>query len=347
MSSTVLPAVRIRGVAKACSRLGHGGAPTGGHGWGPRNDDLAVAAILAAHEAGLTLFDTADVYGLGHAEALLAKAMSACHGMRNTCIIATKGGVAWDPSGRTRRDGSPAYLRRAIEGSLRRLNIDCIDLYYLHWPDGDTALADSVGELTKLREEGKTRAIGACNLGPAQLQQLAWAGLSAVQVKGNLLEPLQLLEISDSARSLDVLVVSSSSLADGLLGGKIRHDRRFGPDDHRSRYPLFQPGSFERALRHVEELLLVANSLGRSPPSVALRWLLQSGLADVVLTGSTSPDHVHDNAACLGLELPREAMRRLSQAVPLERSDRLQAWRDRDCLDSGPSQGTLRESPHP
>ena len=258
---------RIPGIPRPATRLGLGGAPTGGHGWGPRDDRAALAAILEAAESGVTLFDTADVYGLGLAEELLGRALSARSTLRESAVVATKGGVSWDASGRTRRDNSPLYLRSALEGSLRRLRTDCIDLYYLHWMDGRTPVGESVGTLTRFRDEGKVRAIGICNVPAFELTGLSWTGLAAVQVKGNLLEPGELLAVSATARAIGARVICSSALADGLLAGSIGPERRFEADDHRARYPLFQPGTFERALDHVRNLVAVSTRVGRSPAS--------------------------------------------------------------------------------
>ena len=311
----------LRGVTKTVSRLGLGGAPTGGHGWGVRNDESAAEAIRTAFESGITFFDTADIYGLGVAEVLLASVMDSTQGMRGAALLATKGGVAWDATGRTRRDSSPRHLRTALEQSLRRLRTDFVDLYYLHWIDGRTPIEDSIGALVELRSQGKTRAIGICNPRPADLRQLGWAEISAVQVKGNLLEPLEMIAVAGAAREIGASVVCSSALADGLLSGAIGADRRFGPDDHRSRYPLFQSPMFEQSLKHVAHLVELARSLAEPPASVALRWLLQCGYADAVLTGSTSSRHVRENCRCLRFALTPSQMAELREWVPVERPD--------------------------
>jgi len=313
----------VPGVPVHATRLGLGGAPTGGHGWGPRDDVSAAAAVVEALDAGITFFDTADVYGLGLAEEILGTVLGRCSSSRSGVVIATKGGVAWDSTGHTWRDSSPTHLRHALEASLRRLRTDCIDLYYLHWTDGTTPLAASVEALTMFRTQGKVRAIGVCNIKREQLSAISWAGLAAVQVKGNLLEPTDLLAVSDEARRIGATVVCSSALADGLLTGAITADRQFGPNDHRSRYPLFQPGTFEIALQHVGHLADMSRKIKKAPTSVALRWLLQSRLADAVLTGSTSARHIRENLDCLNFNLTQEQMALLAARVPLESAEAL------------------------
>lgn len=308
---------RLCGVPQIATRLGMGGAPTGGHGWGTRDDSAALAALVRALECGITFFDTADVYGLGNAETLLRRALEEFPSSRHDVVIATKGGVAWDEAGRTRRDSSPHQLRRALEASLQRLGVECIDLYYLHWPDAITPLEASLEALMRFRAEGKVRAIGVCNLGAGQLAQCGHAGLAAVQVKGNLLEPEDLLSASSIARSIGAQVICSSALADGLLTGSIGRGRAFGPDDHRCRYPLFQPGIFTQALDRVECARVIARRLGMSMSQLAMRWLLDCGAADAVLFGTTSPAHVAENAACLTQRLDADTVLALGREVPM------------------------------
>jgi aryl-alcohol dehydrogenase-like predicted oxidoreductase len=257
------------------------------------------------------------VYGLGNAETLLRRALEDFPSSRHDVVIATKGGVAWDEAGRTRRDSSPHQLRRALEASLQRLGVDCIDLYYLHWPDAITPLEASLEALMRFRAEGKVRAIGVCNLGAGQLAQCGHAGLAAVQVKGNLLEPEDLLSASSIARSIGAQVICSSALADGLLTGSIGRGRAFGPDDHRCRYPLFQPGIFTQALDRVECARVIARRLGMSMSQLAVRWLLDCGAADAVLFGTTSPAHVTENAACLTQRLDADTVLALGREVPM------------------------------
>ncbi len=326
MNTAVGSTFRVPGIPIDATRLGLGGAPTGGHGWGPRDDQAATEAIIEAIDAGITFFDTADVYGLGLGEEIFGRVMSLRPANRSSSVICTKGGVAWDAAGRTRRDSTPTYLRTALEASLRRLQTDCIDLYYLHWVDGTTPIEASVDALTRFRTEGKVQAIGICNVRPQELLALDWARLAAVQVKGNLLEPADLLQTSVAAKAIGAAVVCSSALADGLLSGAITRDRGFGPDDHRSRYPLFQPGTFEVALQHVGDLARVARQIGKAPASVAIRWLLQSGLADAALAGTTSARHIRENIDCLRFELTAEHMAELATLVPMDSVLALQKW---------------------
>lgn len=312
--------VTLPGTGVSVTRVAFGGHPVGGHGWGvARDDQRSRLALRTAVESGVTFFDTADVYGLGVSEVIHAEVLGPYLRAGENIVVATKGGVAWDDHGRTRRDSSAKYLRRAVENSLGRLKVDCIDLYYLHWPDGLTPVAESVEELSRLREEGKIRTIGLSNVTAKELLSSAGAGIAAVQVKGNLLQLDDLLGQLEAVRRTGALVVCYSGLADGLLTGRIGSDSEFKGDDHRARYPLFQPGVFEDALERVQLVVDAARSLGRTPAQVAQRCLLDAGIADAVLVGSSRPEHVEENAGAMGWTIPDDTRNALLNSVPLSR----------------------------
>jgi aryl-alcohol dehydrogenase-like predicted oxidoreductase len=280
-----------------------------------RDDSAASNAITCAIENGVTFFDTADVYGLGLAETLLARCLDAVCGSRSSVVIATKAGVAWDDHGCTRRDSTPAYLLKAAEASLQRLRTDCIDLYYLHWSDGSTPLGDSLEALVTLRKQGKIRAIGVSNVNSNDLIQHREIGIAAIQVKGNLLEPHDAIKMAEVARILGAKVICYSGLADGLLSGSMKINQRFSADDHRSKYPLFQPGVFEATLDRVAHVVATARQFNRTAAQLSLRWLLDSGCADAVLCGATKPHHVRENIGAFGWRLRPHEISELSRLV--------------------------------
>ena len=305
----------LLGVPIRPTRIGLGGAPTGGHGWGKRDDATALNAIICAIEAGITFFDTADVYGLGLAETLLARAFDAIPGSRTNVVVATKAGVAWNEHGSTHRDSTPSYLMRAAEASLKRLRTDCIDLFFLHWPDGRTPLGDSLQALVKLRRQGKIRAVGVSNVNSFELLQHQEVGIAVIQVKGNLLEPQDAIEMTKIARVIGAKVVCHSGLADGLLAGGMNINQNFLADDHRSRYPLFQPKAFKATLDRVERVVDAAKKINRTAAQLSLRWLLDSGCADAVLCGATKPHHVRENMGAFGWGLRPHEILELSRLV--------------------------------
>jgi myo-inositol catabolism protein IolS len=305
------------------TKVGLGGAPLGGHGWGLRNDQDACEAIKAAMNMGITFFDTADVYGLGLSESLLSKALSFD---RNRVIISTKGGVRWDDAGHTIKDSTPKYLVSAVEDSLRRLNLDCIPLYFLHWQDGITPLRDSIEALLDLKKKGKIQAVGLSNIKAQDFCDCIDLNISAIQVKGNLLEPEELFCINRVAQKHGVPIISFSVLSDGLLSGSIDSSRNFGLDDHRARYPLFQRDVFSEVLKKVDSLRQAANKIGRSMADIAIRWPIDIGLSDSVLFGAKNSMQVKKNMANINQVLPLNFAIELGMVMPYNKSDEFEEY---------------------
>lgn len=294
------------------SRLGLGGCPLGGHGWGSHDDAQARRAVAQAADAGINFFDTADCYGLGHSESLLSEALGQ---RRHDVTIASKFGVrvVKNPKPgqpRSVMDASPAYLRQALEASLKRLRIEQIPLYYLHWPDSSTPLEETLCELEAQKQAGKIRAIALSNHSPEAIKQAATlTPITAVQTEMSLID-------SASAESLlascdDAAVVTWGSLCQGLLTGKYRSADHFDASDRRSRYPNFQGERLQRNLRLVDALCEIATSLNKTPAQVALRWVLDTPGVGSVLFGAKTPAQVNDNLGALGWSLPAEAYDRL------------------------------------
>jgi myo-inositol catabolism protein IolS len=311
------------GAADLCvSRLGMGGCPLGGHGWGDDFDAReAVAAVRCALELGVTFFDTADVYGLGRSEQLLADALGAD---RFKVTVATKFGVAWDDSGRTWKDISPARVTRALEGSLRRLRVDCIDLYYIHWPDGTTPLAAALDVLERCREQGKIRAIGLSNFSNDDVVAASQiAPIAALQLQYSLVDRVVAEAASSAVTTLGVPLVTWGSLAQGLLTGKFDANSSFRATDRRSRYANFQGSKFAANLQLLEKLTDVARRVGKTPAQVAMRWLLQSPGVGAVLFGAKRPAQIEENCGAAGWQLPEADYLALAQAseviMPAER----------------------------
>jgi myo-inositol catabolism protein IolS len=293
--------IRLPGLTMPVSRVGLGGCPLGGHGWGKFDEAEAVRAVRRAVELGVTMFDTADIYGLGQSERLLAEALGIDR--RRVCI-ASKGGVRRDSNGRTVHDTSPEWMRQAVEGSLRRLQVEHIPLYYVHWPDRTTPLADTVVALDRCRAAGLIGAIGLCNVDGPQLAAACEAGpIASVQVCYSLLDREAAESLLPTARRLGVPLVTWGSLAQGLLGGRMTTATTFGPDDRRSRYGNFSAERFSANVEFASEVRHHAATIGRTAAQVAMRWLLDEPGVGVVLFGAKRPCQVEENVGALDWHL--------------------------------------------
>lgn len=293
--------IQLSGIATTVSRVGLGGCPLGGHGWGAFDEAEAARAVRRAVDLGITLFDTADIYGLGQAERLLAEALGSD---RHRVVIASKGGVRRSPDGRTFYDTSPGWIREALDGSLRRLRIDHLPLYYVHWPDGATPLADTVSALDRCRVAGKIGAIGLSNVdGPQLAAACAAAPIAAVQVCYSLIDRERAESLLPTARRLGVPVITWGSLAQGLLAGRMTIDTRFESGDRRSRYENFAGDKFAANVAFAAEVKAAAEGIGRTAAQVAVRWLLDQPGVGAVLFGAKRPQQVEDNAGALGWRL--------------------------------------------
>jgi myo-inositol catabolism protein IolS len=277
----------------AVSRLAFGCEPLGGTDWGQVDEHEIMAAIREAYERGVTLFDTADIYGLGASEVLLADALG---DLRTRVVIATKGGVRWrcipgDVRAATFLDTSPAEMVESLEGSLRRLRLEQIPLYQIHWPDGQTAVEDTVDALARCVESGKVRFIGCSNF---SAQDLAAANrrapLASIQLPFGLIHRDTAATFAE-ARRRGMTTLAYGCLAQGLLTGKYGPDAVFDADDRRSRLPHF--ATDQSAVR--DRLAQVSRQVGRSPAQVAVRWVLDSGLVSSAIVGIKSVQQLREN----------------------------------------------------
>src|SRR5271163_1702515 len=204
------------------SRIGLGTWAMGGWMWGGTDEAQSIATIRSAIDRGVTLIDTAPVYGFGRSEEIVGKALEGS--LRHKVTIATKVGLAWK-DGAVYRDSRPARMRREIEDSLRRLRTDVIDLYQVHWPDFETPIAETARTLEDLRRQGKIRAIGVSNFSPAQMEAFrAVAPLHAVQPPYNLFERAIETDVFPYAREQGLAMLAYGSLCRGLLSGRMKSD---------------------------------------------------------------------------------------------------------------------------
>jgi aryl-alcohol dehydrogenase-like predicted oxidoreductase len=295
----MIESIRLPELAEPVSRIALGGCPFGGHGWGAVDDTESVTAVRAAVDAGVTFFDTADVYGLGHSEELLSLALAAD---RHRVTVATKFGVRMAADGQAFRDVSPAWARSAVEASLRRLRLERIPLYYMHWPDGKTCIEDVIGALADLRDEGKIGAIGLSNVTAAEIQRATQvATISAVQVQYSLVDRYEAETLLQTTRRLSIPLITWGSLAQGLLTGKYDEKSVFPLTDRRSRYENFQHPKLAANMHVVRRLRKVAATVHASPGQVAIRWLLDQSGVGAVLFGAKNVSQVAENVHALSL----------------------------------------------
>jgi myo-inositol catabolism protein IolS len=295
------------------SRLGMGCWAIGGYGWGRVRDEDSIGAIRCALENGVTFFDTADVYGLGKSESLLASVLGSS---RKEVVIASKGGVQWNESGKVWTDISPASLRLSIEKSLRRLKLECIPLYYIHKPDDVTPIQESVAALECIREEGKIGAIGVANFSADQLlQALQVAPVAAVQVRLNIFDREASKDLLGICRKHGIILVAWGALADGLLTGKFTANTNFSDDDHRSRMPEFRGDVFLGYRKCVKSLERLAADKGRKVAQLALRWVLDFESYTCSLFGAKTDIQVTENLGADGWVLTKDELAAIDSIV--------------------------------
>ncbi len=274
----------------------------GGKQWSGADDAESVAAIHAALDLGVNLIDTAEVYGGGHSEEVVGRAL---RDRRDRAVVATKLSL-WH--------AEPDQVRGALEGSLRRLQTDYVDLYQIHWPHDTVPFEDTMAVLAALKDEGKVRAIGVSNFDVEQLRRC----MKAAQVD-SLQPPYSLFwryiepEILPFCRENDVAVLAYSPLAQGLLTGKFTRDGKPPEGDIRAKNVLFQGSVFECCLEAVEELSAIAARYGKTPGQTAVNWLLrQPGMTSAIL-GARSAAQVRENVGAVGWELSEEDARTIDE----------------------------------
>ena len=278
--------------------------------YGPADESRSLRTLHRSLELGINFWDTAEIYGPYANEELLAKALA---GRRDQVIVATK--FAWQlgPKGeRIKLDGSPANLRRALEGSLKRLKTDYVDLFYQHRVDPATPIEETVGAMAQLVKEGKVRHIGLSEAGPVTIRKAhAVHPLAAVQSEYSLWETGLQERVLPVLRELGIGLVPYSPVGRGFLTGAIKKEADLAPGDFRRTVPRFQGSNFKKNLRLVEAVKDIAKAKDATPAQVALAWLLYQGDNIVPIPGTTSPEHLEENAAAADLALTAEELEAL------------------------------------
>jgi aryl-alcohol dehydrogenase-like predicted oxidoreductase len=278
--------------------------------YGPSDEDESIATIHRALELGVTFLDTSDMYGSGHNEQLVGRAIA---GRRDEVQLATKFAIRRE-NGERRIDNSPEWIREACEGSLRRLGVERIDLYYMHRRTPQVPIEESVGAMAELVAEGKIAHIGLSEVNPETLRAAAAVHpISALQSEWSLFTRELEHEIVPTARELGVGIVPYSPLGRGELTGSVDMS---ADDDFRRSSPRFQEGNRERNLERVERARELAEEVGCTPAQLALAWLLHQGDDVAPIPGTRRPSRVEENAAAADIELTDEQLRALDEAFP-------------------------------
>ncbi len=286
------------------SRIAFGAWELGGD-WGATDESGAIATIRHAADSGINFFDTAQGYGFGASERLIARALAGRP--RDQLIIATKGGLRPTPEGGVERDASPMWLRRGVDDSLEALGTDYIDLYQVHWPDPKVPFAESAEALAGLVKAGKIRHVGVSNFDAAQME-----GFSRTLPVETLQPPYHLFRrdveasILPYARAHDIGVLVYGPLSHGLLSGSMSAETRFAPGDWRAKSDVFKGELYRRNLRIVDALARFAEvELGTTVSRVAI-------------VGTRNPRHIDDAIAASELKLDASALARIDEIVSAE-----------------------------
>lgn len=283
--------------------------------YGKSDDVEAIRVIHHALDRGVTLLDSSDMYGWGHNESLLGKALAGSR--RNQAILATKFGQTQQPGGANGVDGRPEYVKAACEASLKRLGVEVIDLYYQHRVDPSVAIEETVGAMADLVKAGKVKALGLSEAKPETIRRAHAAHpIAAVQSEYSLLFRVDAEETLKTTRALGISFVAYSPLGRSLLTGAVRQATDIPEGDGRSRHPRFAGDNLARNLAMVAAIEAVAQSKGCKPGQVALAWLLAQGDDIVPIPGTKRSGRVDENLAALDVVLSVDEVARLSAALP-------------------------------
>lgn len=295
---------RLGNSGVSVSVIGLGTWEMAGDFWGATDDETSIGVVHRALELGVTLVDTAEGYGAGHAEEVLGRALV---GRRDQVVLSSK--VAPDHL-------EPAAIEAALEGSLARLGTDHLDVYFIHWPSLDFPIGPAMEKMEQLRAQGRIRAVGVSNFSVPRLEEAGRHGVvDVLQPPYNALWREIEAEILPYCREHAIGVMPYSGLAQGLLTGTLRPDTIFPEGDRRRNTVLFQPGVYERALAAVERLRPIAERYRRSLPQLAIAWLVSRPGVTSPLLGARTVAEMEDNAAGTGWTLEPDDLAAIDAAT--------------------------------
>ncbi|MEE4089056.1 aldo/keto reductase [Pseudomonas viridiflava] len=282
------------------------------------DEQESIATLHRALELGVSFFDTADMYGPHTNEALLGRALQ---GKRDSLYLASKFGIVRSDDPHARGvDGRPEYVRQAIDGSLKRLNTDYLDLYYQHRVDPNVPIEETIGAMAELVKAGKVRHIGICEASAETIERAHRVHpLAAVQSEYSLWsrDPEQ-DDVLATCRRLGIAFVAYSPLGRGFLTGELRTPEDFAPDDYRRFSPRFQGENFNRNLQLVEKVKAVAAAKGISASQLALAWVLAQGDDIIPIPGTKQRKYLESNVAAASVELSKDELAQMDAIFPAE-----------------------------
>ena len=282
--------------------------------YGTAEDATSISVIHRALELGVNFLDTADMYGVGANEELVGRAIN---GKRDRVVLATKFGNVARADGQWEIDGSPAYVRRAAEASLRRLGVDTIDLYYQHRVDPRTPIEETVGAMADLVKEGKVRWLGLSEAGPETIRRAhAVHPIAALQTEYSLWTRDPEDGLLALTRELGITFVAYSPLGRGFLTGQLKSPDDLAPDDWRRHNPRFQGENFQKNLALVEQLQAMARAKGVTPAQLALAWVLSRDEHVVPIPGVRRIARLEENAAAADVTRTDDELDRRERIAP-------------------------------
>jgi len=282
--------------------------------YGPSDDKTAEALLQRAVDLGVDHFDSSDLYGWGHNEELLGRALK---GRRDKIAIATKFGQTQNPGGANGVDGRPEHVQRACEASLRRLGIDTIDLYYQHRVDPNVPVEETVGAMSRLVEQGKVRHLGLCEARPERIRAAHKVHpIAAVQSEFSLLYREEAMETRETTRELGISFVAYAPLGRGLLAGVIPDFANLAAGDTRARHPRFEADNFGKNRALVERVEAIAADKRCTVAQLCLAWLLAQGPDVLPIPGTKRVERLQENLGALDVALSPEEVETIGQVVP-------------------------------